>query len=255
MGVAYLCRFNGQCYEKSPLTEFFMDSTKELLRKGIIVWVLVKWLKESRGVDMDPKSMLEKVKNRVPDVLGNKDFSKYAILLPLIEKEGEIHVLFEVRSYDLRNQPGEICFPGGKIDFQDQTEEDTAVRETIEELGIKREEISNIFPLDYIVSPFGMIVYTFAGIIDPEAEFSPNPPEVDSIFTVPLSFFLEKEPKVYSINFDIQPEESFPYDLIAGGENYNWRTRQVDEFFYIYDDKVIWGLTAKILAHFIEIIR
>lgn len=204
---------------------------------------------------MDPKSILDKVKNRVPEILGNKDFSKYAILLPLIEKNGEIHILFEVRSHDLRNQPGDICFPGGRIDLEDQTEEDTAIRETIEELGIKREEISDIFPLDYIVSPFGMIVYTFAGTIDSAARFTPNPPEVDHIFTVPLSFFLNKEPKVYRVNFDIQPEESFPFDLIAGGENYNWRTRQADEYFYIYEDKVIWGLTAKILAHFMEIIR
>lgn len=204
---------------------------------------------------MDPKNLMAKVKNRIPEVLGNKDFSKYAILLPLIEKDGETHILFEVRSFDLRNQPGDICFPGGRIDSDDEDEEGAALRETVEELGIRREQISDVFPLDYIVSPFGMIVYSFAGIIDSKAQFQPNPPEVDSLFTVPLSFFLEKDPKVYRINFDIQPEESFPYDLIAGGENYDWRTRQVDEYFYIYEDKVIWGLTAKILMHFMEIIR
>ncbi|QHJ69814.1 NUDIX hydrolase [Planococcus halotolerans] len=204
---------------------------------------------------MDPKSLVSKVKDRIPEVLGNKDFSKFAILLPMIEKDGEVHILFEVRSHQMRSQPGDICFPGGRIDKQDDSEKDTAIRETMEELGIERQQISDVFPLDYIVSPFGMIVYSFAGIIDPDVEFRPNPPEVDSLFTVPLSFFLEKDPKVYRVNFDIQPEESFPYDLIAGGENYNWRTRQVDEYFYIYEDKVIWGLTAKILTHFMEIIR
>lgn len=204
---------------------------------------------------MDPKSLVDKVKDRVPEVMDNRSFSKFAILLPLIEKGGEIHILFEVRSHQLRSQPGEICFPGGRIDKEDESEKDAAVRETVEELGIAHEQISDIFPLDYIVSPFGMIVYSFAGIIDADVEFRPNPPEVDSLFTVPLSFFLEKDPKVYRVNFDIQPEESFPYDLIAGGENYNWRTRQVDEFFYLYEDKVIWGLTAKILTHFMEIIR
>lgn len=155
----------------------------------------------------------------------------------------------------MRRQPGEICFPGGRIDRRDEDEEETALRETMEELGIRKEAISNVFPLDYIVSPFGMIVYSFAGFIDPETDFEPNPPEVDSVFTVPLKFFLENEPRVYRIDFDIQPEESFPYDLIAGGENYNWRARQVDEFFYLYEDRVIWGLTAKILMHFMELIR
>lgn len=204
---------------------------------------------------MDPKSLVARVKDRIPEVMGNQEFSKFAILLPMIEKDGEIHILFEVRSHLLRNQPGDICFPGGRIDKEDESERDAAIRETTEELGIRRDQISDIFPLDYIVSPFGMIVYSFAGIIDPDVEFQPNPPEVDSLFTVPLSFFLEKQPKVYRVNFDIQPEESFPYDLIAGGENYNWRTRQVDEYFYLYEDKVIWGLTAKILMHFMEIIR
>ena len=204
---------------------------------------------------MDPKSLVDRVKDRVPEVMGNNEFAKFAILLPLIEKDGEIHILFEVRSHMMRNQPGDICFPGGRIDKQDESEEGAAIRETTEELGIENSQISDVFPLDYIVSPFGMIVYSFAGIIDPDVEFEPNPPEVDSIFTVPLTYFLENEPKVYSINFDIQPEKSFPYDLIAGGENYNWRTRQVDELFYMYEDKVIWGLTAKILTHFLEIIR
>lgn len=204
---------------------------------------------------MDPKSLVDRVKDRVPEVMGNNEFAKFAILLPLIERDGEIHILFEVRSHMMRNQPGDICFPGGRIDKQDESEEGAAIRETTEELGIENSQISDVFPLDYIVSPFGMIVYSFAGIIDPDVEFEPNPPEVDSLFTVPLTYFLENDPKVYSINFDIQPEESFPYDLIAGGENYNWRTRQVDELFYMYEDKVIWGLTAKILTHFLEIIR
>lgn len=204
---------------------------------------------------MDSKGVMKKVQNRIPGVLGNKSFSKFSVLLPLIEKEGELHVLFEVRSHHLRSQPGEICFPGGRIDATDLSEEEAAIRETTEEIGIQEEEISELVPLDYIVSPFGMIVYTFLGIIDSTVDFKPNPEEVDHVFTVPLSFFRENEPRIYRINFEIRPEESFPFDLISGGENYNWRTRDVDEYFYIYNDKVIWGLTAKILNHFIEILE
>ncbi|PSL40104.1 8-oxo-dGTP pyrophosphatase MutT (NUDIX family) [Planomicrobium soli] len=204
---------------------------------------------------MKSKAILNKVKMRTPSILGSEEFAKYAILLPLIEKEGDIHVLFEVRSQNMRRQPGEICFPGGRIDPQDKSEQDTAIRETIEELGIEKSDIHDVFPLDYIVSPFGMMVYAYAGFIQSGAQFDPNPSEVESFFTVPLAFFLEIKPKVYRINFDVQPEESFPYNLIAGGENYNWRTRTLDEYFYIYEDKVIWGLTARILSHFVEIIR
>lgn len=204
---------------------------------------------------MDTEEILAKVEDRKPDILGAKDFAKFAILLPLIEKDGEIHVLFEVRSLKMRSQPGDICFPGGRIDATDSGPEAAAVRETLEELGIREAEISNVRPLDYIVSPFGMLVYTYTGFIDANAEFEPSTAEVDSLFTVPLSFFKETEPAVYRVNFDVQPEKSFPYDQIAGGENYNWRTRQMDEHFYFYEDKVIWGMTAKILMHFLEVIR
>lgn len=204
---------------------------------------------------MDPEKIIEKIKAHDPAVLGSKDFSKYAILLPLLERDGEIHIVFEVRAHTLRRQPGEICFPGGRIDAGDETPKAAALRETREELGIFEEEISGVFPLDYMVSPFGMIIYAFAGFIHTDANFEPNPAEVDSLFSVPLSFFLETSPEIYHINFDIQPEESFPYDLIVGGQDYSWRARQMEEYFYLYEDKVIWGLTARILAHFIEILK
>ncbi|MGK7377151.1 NUDIX hydrolase [Planococcus sp. 1R117A] len=204
---------------------------------------------------MDARKITEKIQTHKPEVLGSRDFAKFAILLPLIEKDGEIHVLFEKRAETLRKQPGEVCFPGGRIDPQDKSPESAALRETDEELGISEDEISAVFPLDYMVSPFGMIIYAFAGFIDPAAEFKPNPAEVGELFSVPLSFFLENPPRVYQINFDVQPEESFPYDLIVGGRDYSWRTRNLEEYFYLYEDKVIWGLTARILSHFIDIIK
>ncbi|UOR13666.1 NUDIX hydrolase [Halobacillus amylolyticus] len=204
---------------------------------------------------MDTEIILNKVNQHTPSILGSQDFSKFAILLPLVEKDNEWHVLFEVRSQKLRRQPGDICFPGGKIDRQDKTEKGAAIRETTEELGINHENISDVFPLDYIVSPFGMIVYPYAGFINDHESIKPNPAEVEDFFTVPLSFFLKTEPQVHKVSFEAKPEEDFPFDLIVGGQDYDWRTRQIDEYFYIYEDKVIWGLTGKILSHFVEIVR
>lgn len=208
-----------------------------------------------RGDTMKLEKVLKKLSNHTPTILGSEKFAKYAIMLPLLQVEEEIHVLFEVRSLDLRRQPGEICFPGGRIDAQDVNEQGAAVRETVEELGIHSNSITNIVPLDYMISPFGMIVYPFVGTIENPEKIKPNPSEVGEIFTVPLSFFINHAPTIYQINFKAEPEENFPYELIAGGENYNWRTRDLEEYFYIYNDKVIWGLTARILAHFIELVR
>lgn len=203
---------------------------------------------------MEVERVVKKLQNRVPDVLGNKDFSKFAVLLPLIKKENEIHVLFEVRSLQLRRQPGEICFPGGKIDQTDRDTEYTAIRETSEELGIPVSSITNIFPLDYMVSPFGSIIYPYIGLLENTEQMQPNPSEVEEIFTVPLDHLRNIQPEVYKLHFKIEPEEHFPFDAIVGGKNYNWQVRGLDEYFYYYEDRVIWGLTARILAHFLEIL-
>nr|WP_263326165.1 CoA pyrophosphatase [Neobacillus sp. Marseille-Q6967] len=204
---------------------------------------------------MKMESIVMKLKDHTPTILGSDKFSKYAVMVPLIQKEDGIHVLFEVRSKELRRQPGEICFPGGRIDQQDRDEKSAAIRETVEELGIHKSNISQVFPLDFMISPFGMMIYPFVGMLNNPESMKPNPGEVGEIFTVPISYFLNNEPEIYHVNFKVEPEENFPFDLIVGGENYNWRTRALDEYFYIYEEKAIWGLTAKILSHFIEILK
>jgi peroxisomal coenzyme A diphosphatase NUDT7 len=208
-----------------------------------------------RGEIMEREQIFRKLQKRTPSILGSEQVKRYAVLLPLLQKEDEVHVLFEVRSQYLRRQPGEICFPGGKVDPNDADEKAAAIRETIEELGIEKDEILDVSPLDYMYFPSDMILYPYVGFIKNLENIHLNPAEVGEIFTVPLSFFINQAPKVYQIEFKVVPEENFPYELIAGGENYKWRTRKMDEYFYLYKDKTIWGLTAKILTHFIDIIR
>lgn len=202
---------------------------------------------------MKIEEVMMKLQHRNPNILGSKYASQYAILLPLIEINGIIHVLFEVRAYELRRQPGEICFPGGKIEEDDQNESDTAIRETMEELGIRRESIENVVPLDYIPSFFGSIIYPFVGVLKDYEQINYNPIEVAEIFTVPLSYFQNTPPESYTIAYRVEPEERFPYHLIHNGENYNWQVNEIHEYFYYYKEKVIWGLTARILKHFIDI--
>jgi coenzyme A diphosphatase NUDT7 len=204
---------------------------------------------------MELENVFAKIKSHTPAILGSEKLSKYAVMLPLIQKEDGIHVLFEVRSLNLRRQPGEICFPGGRIDALDIDEKAAAIRETVEELGINNKHISEVFPLDFMLSPFGMIIYPFVGYINNPDRILPNPSEVSEVFTVPLTFFIKNKPEIYLINFVLEPEANFPFDLIVGGENYKWRTSGIEEYFYLYEDKAIWGLTARILAHFIEILR
>ncbi|WP_100013066.1 NUDIX hydrolase [Lentibacillus sediminis] len=204
---------------------------------------------------MDLLNVIAKLKNRQPSILGSEKFRKSAILLPLLEIDNEIHILFEVRSMQMRSQPGDTCFPGGRIEPEDSGPLAGAIRETTEELGLPETAIQNIVPLDYIVSDSGRLIYPYAGILTQTDKLNPNPEEVGEVFTVPLEYLLQTEPEVYKVNLQVIPEDNFPLDLIVGGENYNWQTRHVNEIFYRYDGKVIWGLTAKVLTHFLDLVR
>lgn len=198
-------------------------------------------------------SRIQKVRNHQPHVLGHKQFQSYSVLLPLIKINDNIHIIFEKRAEHLRRQPGEICFPGGRIEKGQEDSQTAALREAAEELRINKDDINLVGPLDFFVSSSDSIIYPFVGWIEKEfAEISPNPDEVSEIFTVPVSFLLNTEPKIYQIHYKIEPEDSFPYHLIPDGKDYNWRPRSMKEYFYCYEDKVIWGMTARMLNEFLE---
>ncbi|MCM3121709.1 CoA pyrophosphatase [Mesobacillus sp. AQ2] len=203
---------------------------------------------------MKIQQISEALLGRTPSILGHEQFMKFAVLLPLVEVNNEVHILFEVRALTLRRQPGEVCFPGGRIEKGEEPRV-AAARETSEELGIKESEITNMIPLDFMVSAFGTIIYPFVGTINNPESIKPSEAEVGEVFTVPLAFFKKNQPATYKINFQVEPEDGFPFDLIIGGENYNWQTRSMDEYFYRVNGKVIWGLTARVLTHFLELME
>jgi peroxisomal coenzyme A diphosphatase NUDT7 len=204
---------------------------------------------------MNVKQVIERLKHRKPFLLGLDQLPKYAVLLPLVELNNETHVLFEVRAMTLRRQPGEICFPGGRIEKNDPHQQHTAIRETSEELGIDEDDITDIIPLDIMLNSTSNVIYPFVGKINHFEKIKPNEFEVGEVFTVPLKFLLENEPEIYRIHFRIEPEENFPFDLIHGGRNYKWQDRHLDEYFYQYNGKVIWGITARILTNFLELLK
>ncbi|AKL95644.1 ADP-ribose pyrophosphatase [Clostridium aceticum] len=181
---------------------------------------------------------------------------KSAVLVPIISVKDELHVLFEVRSHQLKSQPGEICFPGGKVE-NNETLQESALRETVEELNISINNIQVVGKLDPVITLFDMIIYPYCGIIhDINLEdISYNTKEVASIFTVPLKELLQQKPLVHKVKMNTSPDENFPFHLVQQGTKYHWRVSDYYVYFYQYQHYVIWGITAKILYHFLEIIR
>ena len=202
---------------------------------------------------MNIEKIRELIKNRTPKPIDVE--KEYAVLIPIIERDDRLEVIFEVRSNNLNTQPGEISFPGGELE-ENETFQEAAIRETMEELNIGKENIEVLGELDYIVSYGNIIIRCFLGRItniDLE-DILPNSYEVDHIFTVPLDFFLEKEPDTYY--FDIYPllNDHFPYELIPKGREYNWRRGKYTLMFYKYKDYIIWGLTARLMKGFVDIL-
>ena len=169
-----------------------------------------------------------------------------AVLIPLIEKEGELCILFEVRQAGIR-QGGEICFPGGMIEAH-ETAEEAAVRETAEELLIPEENIEVIAPMHMIGGPGGAELSSCLGILHGyTGTFSKR--EVDHVFTVSLSWFASHAPRICDGAMAVDLAEDFPYELIPGGRDYPWH--RIPRRFYFYESEggVIWGITAELLYH------
>ncbi|MBU3106243.1 NUDIX hydrolase [Clostridium gasigenes] len=195
------------------------------------------------------ENLYKAFKNFTPYINGAENMKKYSILIPLVEKDNKTHILFEVRAKTLRAQPGEICFPGGGIENNESTY-DAAIRETCEELGINKNDIEIISPLDLFVSPFNFIINPYVGWLKNIEDLHINKDEVDHIFLVPVDFLLKYAPLEYINTIGINRCADFPFDLIQD-PNYKFKTSPYPTQFYIYNDYVIWGLTAKILNNFL----
>ena len=198
---------------------------------------------------------IESLRNRKAYILGHEQSLKTAVLLPLVEWNGKTCLLFEKRSHTLQHQPGEICFPGGVKDPGDQQALDTAVRETCEELGITPDNIEVLGELDILITPSSLIMRSFVAWIKDRSLIQINPAEVEKVFAIPLDFLLEYGPKEHALILKPDFSNDFPVQLIPQGENYPFRLNRLQQYFYIWEGEVIWGLTARILHHFIELLK
>lgn len=182
--------------------------------------------------------------------------SNYGVMLSLVYINDELHILYQIRAKTLDTQPGEISFPGGKVELNESFK-DASIRETCEELNINIDNINLIGELDYIVMPFNISIYPYVAYLNniDINNLNFNKDEVESIFTVPISFFIQNEPLKHNLYINPTPDETFPYDLVQNGNAYNWRTGKYPVYFYNYKGNIIWGITARITKNFIDIIK
>ncbi|HBC91845.1 MAG TPA: CoA pyrophosphatase [Pelotomaculum sp.] len=202
--------------------------------------------------------LIRRIAGRRPRIHNESECLVSAVLVPVVEKEGRPHVLFEVRSESLNRQPGEICFPGGKVEPEEMAQpQETAIREAVEELGIRRDQVVLIGPLDYQITPPGTLIYPFLGMIEDLHRINPNPNEVAGTFLAPLEHFISP-PRASTVEVALRYPADFPFHRVPESykEKKNWSKQwSFPVYFYEYGEYFIWGVTARILNNFINLCR
>ena len=157
-----------------------------------------------------------------------------AVVLPLFLKNNEYWILFIKRTETVKYHKGQISFPGGRRETKDLTLRDTALRELHEEIGVPPDNVELLGELDNCVTvTSNYLISTFVGVIPYPFDFKPDTKEVASIIKIPISALLDKN--------------CFREEVSNFGEKEN------TVCYFNYEDKVIWGATARILKQFLEI--
>lgn len=149
-----------------------------------------------------------------------------AVLIVLREYQGELQLLLTKRSAELRHHPGQISFPGGKIESSEQSQQ-AALRETHEETGIAPEQLQLIGQLPSYVTGTGFLIQPWIAFLTQEVELQLQRSEVESAFWLPLSFVIDPQ-NTHSDYFAIRGQSHLVH-------------------FIPYGPHLIWGATAAIL--------
>ncbi|WP_455194267.1 NUDIX hydrolase [Eubacterium ramulus] len=209
---------------------------------------------ENTGMEKKEQDLEKILAHHTPTFIGMESCHQAAVCIPLLKnQEGSYDVLFEVRAATIAHQPGDVCLPGGMVE-KGEIPREAALRELKEELLLKEDQISYLGDMDKLYSGGSLLMYSFAAEVR-KYQNTFSAAEVDEVFTVPLEFFLHTEPECYVIRAKVEPGEDFPYERICGGREYRWRSRKEEVCFYQYEGHVIWGLTAKLMRAFADVVR
>lgn len=157
------------------------------------------------------------------------DHRKAAVLIVLVERANGLHIILTERALHLRHHPGQVSFPGGKHEKFDAHLQQTAIRETDEEIGISPHLLEVIGKLAPLNTTSGFEVFPFVAFVDNRFTLDVDSQEVKSVFELPLAFLLDNK------NF-------YHQHLVAN-------KRRHYTYCLAYHNHLIWGATAQMLKN------
>lgn len=187
-------------------------------------------LRRALGAEGAPSSDFDL--NPKVDLPANRKLRDAGVLIPLLVGPGGLQLILTKRSSALKHHPGQIAFPGGKVDPGDDGPIGAALRESREEIGLdpKNVQVIGTLPTHETVTNFN-VTPVLGRVL---ADFTPRPEagEVDEVFTVPFAYVMQLD------NFQIQSRI--------------WRGATRRYFVVPYGPYYIWGATARILRSLAE---
>jgi 8-oxo-dGTP pyrophosphatase MutT (NUDIX family) len=150
-----------------------------------------------------------------------------AVMVPLVPRTSGVQVLLTQRTAHLADHAGQISFPGGRVEPEDLTREETALRETEEEIGLPRDRVTILGRLPGYEIPTGFRITPVVGWAEPPFELKLDAFEVAAAFEVPLAHFLDTTRFVR--------------------REYQFRGRHRHYMAIPYEGRYIWGATAGML--------
>lgn len=167
--------------------------------------------------------------------VAGDDLTPAAVMVLLYPKDGGYCVLLNKRSQEVEHHKGEISFPGGATDPEDRDSLDTALRETEEEMGICRDDITVFGEMDEVATRSRFRVNVFAGVISSPYEFRPSPDEIAEIVEFPVNAL--RDPA--SVRVETHWQDGAPSTVYS----------------YAYGKHLVFGATARILQQFLQLLE
>ena len=177
----------------------------------------------------------QKLAQHRPRLLTAELQTPAAVLLAITDDKNNPQVILTRRAKHMPTHKGQVAFPGGKAEHDDADLIATALREACEEVALQPDSVKVVGQMGQVLSRQGFLVTPVVGVVPASvvSQLVPNLGELDRIFTVPLSFFIDTNPVM----------DALP--IVAG-------VKQVPSFYY--DEYRIWGMTAFILAEFVNLV-
>jgi 8-oxo-dGTP pyrophosphatase MutT (NUDIX family) len=175
--------------------------------------------------------LLPRLRDRLRDYRPSPDRIDAAVLIPVTDAAVP-EIILTRRASHMTSHAGEVAFPGGRCDPEDTSIIATALRECREEIGLPEAAVEVIGELDVFTSKIGLRVQPIVGMVPADATLILNPDEIESVFRVPLEFFLTEAP--------------------AYTHNVTYMGQDVTVPSFNFHDYVIWGLTAFMIVDLVH---